>query len=73
MSDFKLEFGTQIRRLRARIDITQIELAERLGVSENMVKGYESGKYGPEFDKLPKFAEALEVSVSGLFDFDAGD
>ena len=69
MSDFKLEFGAQIKRLRARIDITQIELAERLGVSENMVKGYESGKYGPEFFRIPDFAKALEVSKSELFDF----
>jgi antitoxin component HigA of HigAB toxin-antitoxin module len=32
------------RGLRAREGITQIEMAERLGISQNMISGMESGK-----------------------------
>ncbi len=69
MSDFKKAFGQQLKRLRKRIDITQDVLAERIDVSKQMVKGYEGGKYGPEFEKIPVIAKALEVSKSELFDF----
>ncbi|MDX1442692.1 MAG: helix-turn-helix transcriptional regulator [Gammaproteobacteria bacterium] len=69
MSSFKKEFGQQIKRLRARIHITQDQLAERLGISRDMVKYYERGDNGPEFERIPAIAKALEVTKSELFDF----
>lgn len=59
-------FGDRIRALRKERDLTQLQLAEYIGVSQTAVAAWETGKREvPKGDNLLKLAEALG--------FDAGD
>jgi transcriptional regulator with XRE-family HTH domain len=49
------------------MDLTQEQLAEKLGVSVNFIGQVERGENAPSFDTLQKIAEVLEVDVSELF------
>lgn len=59
-------FGDRIRALRKERDLTQLQLAEYVGVSQTAVAAWETGKREvPKGDNLLKLAEALG--------FDAGE
>lgn len=55
-----------LRKLREQKEISQKELAEYLGVSQNAVSSYELGKREPSIDTLVKLADLYEVSVDYL-------
>lgn len=48
-------FGQLIATLRTKLELTQAELAERLGVSRHAVGGWESGSSYPKADHLKHF------------------
>lgn len=50
-----------------RANVSQHELARRLGVSPPMVHYWSSGKKLPSVKRLPKIAAALECSIDDLF------
>ena len=56
-----------IRSLRESLNITQKELAERIGVSDKAVSKWETGRGLPDVSVLALLAEALGVSISELF------
>ena len=58
--------GGLIRRLRRERGLTQLQLAEQLGVSDKAVSKWERGLGGPELSLLPELAEALEVDMGRL-------
>jgi len=41
---FRVKPADEIRAARERLDLTQVELAERLGVSPRSVQGWEAGR-----------------------------
>lgn len=58
----------KIQEARKRANLTQTQLAERLGVNRATVSKYENGEISPTMDQLFKIAEALNVSVLSLID-----
>lgn len=60
-----------IRSLRERAGITQVELAERLKVSQALISAYENGERTPRTLHLPRIAMALNTTVAELFEHDA--
>ena len=58
--------GTVIKNLRDRNKMTQLELAERLGVSDKTVSKWETGKGYPDITLLEPIAEAFHISVTEL-------
>ena len=50
-----------LRGLRGKEDITQAELAERLGISQNMVSDMESGKRNISLKMAKRIAEEFKV------------
>ena len=58
--------GDAIRNERKKCNITQKELAERLGVSASMIAQYETGKRKPKLETMRKLAEALGVPMGDL-------
>lgn len=50
-----------LRGLRGKEDITQAELAERLGISQNMVSDMESGKRNISVNMAKRISEAFHV------------
>ena len=60
------KIGELIHRLRRERGLTQLQLAERLGVSDKAVSKWERGLGCPELSLLPDLAEALEVDMGKL-------
>jgi putative transcriptional regulator len=55
-----------LKRLRERRGLTQAQLATRIGVHRVTVATWETGRYRPSIDLLPRLAKALKVSVADL-------
>ncbi len=58
---------TRIKELRARYNLTQDELAERIGVSRQTMLYLEKGKYNPSLLLAYKVAKALKSSINEVF------
>ena len=60
-------FGQRLVYLRTKYELSQEELAFRVGVSVMTVRRWEHGYHGPEFDRLEKIAKAFNISLQELF------
>ena len=58
--------GTTIRKLREKKNLTQAELAERIGVSSKTVSKWETAKGLPDISLLQPLAQALGISMIEL-------
>ena len=58
---------------RARHDMTQAELAEKVGVSRQTINSVEIGKYVPSTVLAFKIATVLYTTVDELFSLDEND
>lgn len=66
--------GDRIRQARDRLDISQEELAERVGKDQRVISQYENGRRRMFADDLIKFAAALQVPIAYFYsDADADD
>lgn len=65
--EFLIALGERIARLRKDHGITQTQLAQRLGVSQQAVQAYEAGKRSIQITTLAELAEALSTPVEELF------
>lgn len=59
----KKRLGERIRRARLDADLTQGQLAERLGISQNSVSNVETGVSTIDAPDLPVWADALHKPV----------
>ena len=55
-----------LRAIREERDLTQKELADKIGVSHTNIYNYEVGRTEPSIEMLIKLSEALDVSVGYL-------
>ncbi len=62
----KKTLGTIIAELRKQHGMTQLELAEKMGVTDKAVSKWERDLSCPDINSLPKLAEILDVSVEEL-------
>lgn len=60
------EIAANISRIRKRKGITQVQLAERIGLTQNLVSSYEIGRLRMHAELVIRFAKALEVSTDEL-------
>jgi len=63
---FFVQLGTRIATLRKARGITQVQMAELLGVSQQTVNSYEVGRRRVPVSALPVLANALTVSLDEL-------
>lgn len=59
-------FGARLAAARARCGLTQRELAERIGVTREMIGYYERRAANPSVGFIERAAEALDVPVTEL-------
>jgi len=64
---------TRIKELRARHDLTQEDLAKKVGVRRETILYMEKGKYNPSLKLAHKVAKALKTTIDDLFVFDDED
>ena len=62
----KKTLGTMISSLRKDKGMTQLELAEIMGVTDKAVSKWERDLSCPDINSIPKLAEILEISVEDL-------
>ena len=61
---------TRIKEFRARYDLTQEELAKKVGVRRETIVFLEKGKYNPSLKLAYDVAKALETTIDELFIFE---
>ena len=60
------DFGKKLQDLRKENGMTQRELGDRLGYSNQTVSFWESGRREPDLDALVAIAKVFDVSVDYL-------
>ena len=63
------KFGLNIVYYRKKKKLTQLQLAEQIGVDRSHISALELGNVGVSFDVIFKICEVLEVKPKDLFDF----
>lgn len=61
---------TKIKELRARHDLTQQDLADKVGVRRETIMFLEKGKYNPSLKLAYNVAKILGSNVEDVFIFD---
>lgn len=70
--DTKKRVGLRIRAIRKLRELTQDQLAERMGRSVDAISNLERGVSHPSFETLERLSETLEVPVKAFFEFEGG-
>jgi transcriptional regulator with XRE-family HTH domain len=65
--NFFIALGERITQFRKARGVTQVQLAETLGVSQQTIQAYEVGRRRIQVSNLPVVARALSVSLEDLF------
>ena len=52
---------------RIKKDMSQKDLAEKIGVSTQAISDFERGVINPSFETMKKISVALEISVDDIF------
>lgn len=67
----KLQVTNNIRRLRFFADeMTQQQLAEKVGVSRQTILAIEAGKYSPSLELAFRIADAFGVEINEVFGYE---
>ncbi len=61
---------TRIKELRARYNLTQEDLAKKVGVRRETILFIEKGNYNPSLQLAYDIAKALHTTIDELFLFD---
>jgi putative transcriptional regulator len=64
-----MTFRTRIKELRARYDLTQADLAKKVGVRRETILYLEKGKYNPSLELAYEVAKVLKTTIDDLFIF----
>jgi putative transcriptional regulator len=68
-----MKFRTRIKELRARYDLTQDDLARKVGVRRETILYLEKGKYNPSLLLAYQIAQTLKTTIDELFIFEDED
>jgi DNA-binding XRE family transcriptional regulator len=66
-------FKTRIKEFRARYDMTQEDLARKVGVRRETISYLERGRYNPSLMLAHDVAVALRTTIDELFIFEDED
>ncbi|MCY7056819.1 helix-turn-helix domain-containing protein [Streptococcus salivarius] len=63
-----MEFSERLKDLRKQAGLTQVEVAEKLGISQPAYASWERGVKKPTQENLVKIAKIFNVSLDSLLD-----
>lgn len=66
-SEILIKFGNKVREERAKLGISQEELATRAGVHRTYIGMIERAEKNITLENIEKICKALHVSISDLF------
>lgn len=61
----------KIKELREEVQLTQTELAKKIGTSQRNVSNWETGTSEPDLETIGKLADIFGVSIDELFGKDS--
>ena len=61
-----MEFKDIVRTLRSERGWSQVDMAEKLGVTDMLISQWENGKRKPSFEKIEALAELFHVDMNYL-------
>lgn len=61
------EFKSMLKYLRERAGMSQLELAQKLGVAKSTIGMYESGRREPNFETMEAIADIFNVGMNFLY------
>jgi len=64
---------TRIKELRARYDMTQEDLAMKVGVRRETIVFLEKGKYNPSLKLAHDISKALDAKIEEIFLFEENE
>ena len=64
----QISIGSYIAEKRRALNLTQEQLAEKLGVSNKTISKWENGKCMPDYGIIQKLCETLHVTLAELMD-----
>ena len=62
----RYKFGNKLCSLREANNLTQKELADKLGVSDKAVSKWENGKSIPKFELLEEMSNMFDIDIPDL-------
>jgi len=62
------KLGKKIKIARVELDLTQTDLAEKIGAKQKSISRYENGISMPSIDTLVKIAKVLKKSSAHFLD-----
>ena len=65
--------GRKIRQLRRQRKLTQVELAEKIGIHQSDLSRMEQGEYKVGLDTLIRILQTFDLSIGEFFDESARD
>lgn len=66
MTEYSKKLGENLKRIRIKKNITQTEIAKKLGADRSFVSNIENGKNNPTLSTITNLADAVGVSVNEL-------
>lgn len=70
MVSLKHKFGKRVKELRKQAGLTQEQMAELIGIEPPNISKMENGMHFPQPEKIEKIANALNVNIFDLFEFE---
>lgn len=61
-----MEFSERLKELRKQAHLTQVQIAEKLGIGQSSYADWERGKKKPTQENLVKIAQVFNVSIDYL-------
>ncbi len=62
--------NNRIKELRARFNLTQLDLAQKVGVRRETIVFLEKGKYNPSLKLAYDISKVFECRIEEVFNFD---
>lgn len=66
--EFNIELGSVLKDIREKKNITQVEVAAKLGFSKMTISHWESGERAMTAKNLAQYCEVLGITIQSVFD-----
>ena len=73
MRGTQIKLGAAVKAARKRMKLTQMELAEELGISLRYLQTIENEKQTPSYVILERIFECMDISANSIFGLEEGE
>ena len=68
-----MDFPSNLKDIRKRVGLTQLQLAEKIGLSLGTIRNWEQGVNVPKYPAMKTLSETLGVSLAELTGLEDGE